>query len=80
MLPQHEYSWGDRQPLSAVRDLPSRQVRPPVGGADCVSRHRARSHKDLVGGSVERTRSKNVRWAHAESNAKTDNKPCQPDT
>ena len=44
MLPQHEYSWGDRHPLSAVRDLPSRQVRPPAAerpriDTNCVSGH-----------------------------------------
>ena len=44
MLPQHEYSWGDRHPLSAVRDLPSKLRRPPaaarpVGDAGCVWGH-----------------------------------------
>ena len=32
MLPQHEYSWGDRHPLSADRRLPFKLRRPPAAG------------------------------------------------
>ena len=59
MLPQHEYSWGDRHPLSAVRDLPSRQVRPPaaerpLGDADRVAGPRDIQAEEIDPGDAER--------------------------
>ena len=59
MLPQHEYSWGDRHPLSAVRDLPSTLRRPsaagwPLGDACCVAEPRDIQAEGIDPGDAER--------------------------